>query len=132
MTRQRRRSVFAGLLGACCTLAAGLIAPSRAADVSGCLKLEVKPSGDAALTNVCAEWLNVNYCVDRPESSRSCAANAKDIVTLLPGAADTLPSYAALGAGPVYWAACVYPEAAVGWVPGPDSPYTCKKTCVMC
>ena len=120
------------LIAACCTLAVGLVPLSRAADISGCLKLEVKRNGDAVLANVCGERINVSYCVNRPESTRNCATKAKDIVTLFPGAEDTLRGYTAEGAGPVYWAACVYPEAAVGWEPGPDSPYTCKKTCVMC
>jgi hypothetical protein len=120
-------------LGAACyALALGCVPIGQAADISGCLKLEVKPNGDAELTNSCVERLNVSYCVDRAESTRSCATKAKDIVTLFPGAADTLRGYAAEGGGPVYWAVCAYPEAAVGWTPGPDSPYSCKKTCVMC
>jgi hypothetical protein len=132
MSCPRTAAIRACLLAACCTLAVGLAGLSRAADISGCLKLEVKPNGDAVLANGCAERINVSYCVDRPESTRSCATKAKDIVTLFPGAADTLSGYAAQGGGPVYWAACIYPEAAVGWEPGPDNPYTCKKTCVMC
>jgi hypothetical protein len=132
MSTPRLHPLRSWLGAACNALAVGFGPLTQAADISGCLKFEVKPNGDAVLANVCNERLNVSYCVDRPESTRSCATKARDIVTLFPGMADTLPGYAAEGTGPVYWAVCIYPEAAVGWTPGPDSLYTCKKTCVMC
>jgi hypothetical protein len=102
------------------------------AGANECVKLSAKPGSDAVLTNGCSEWLNVQYCVESATAARGCASEPKDIITLFPGDGVTLPGYEAAGRGAVHWAACMYPEAPVGWVPGPDSPYTCKKTCVMC
>jgi hypothetical protein len=128
-TRWRNESDW--LRAACC--AAALAAAGAAhAGADECVKLSAKPGSDAVLTNRCSEWLNVRYCVDSATAARNCASKPKDIITLFPGDGFTLPGYEAEGRGAVHWAACMYPEAPVGWLPGPDSPYTCKKTCVMC
>jgi hypothetical protein len=102
------------------------------ADARDCVKLSSKPGSDAVLTSGCSDWLNLQYCVGSPTSAHSCARKPKDVITLLPGDSFTLQGYDADGRGAIHMAVCVYPEAPVGWVPGPDSPYTCKKTCVMC
>jgi len=97
--------------------------------LSECLKLAVKPDGSAGLANVCGSRLNVTYCIDNPASAKACSNAALAVTTLFPGAEDVIPGYID---GRLHAAVCVYPEAPVGWTPGPDNPYTCKKTCVMC
>ena len=109
-----------------CTVAAG------ARELKECVQFTVNPGGEASLTNVCADRLNLMYCLDNPRSGRACSAGRRDITTLAPSARETIPSYSADGAGSIYWAVCAYPEAPVDWKPGPDAAYACKKTCVMC
>jgi len=104
----------------------------NAAELKDCVKLIVTSNGDATVSNACSERLNVTYCVDNPKSPKGCSGQTLGITTLGPGGADLIPSYVERGAGSVYWAVCVYPEAAVDWKPGADSPYACRKTCVMC
>ena len=118
--------------GIVCLWLSGLSGLAHAAELKDCLKLKTEASGSAILSNVCTERLNIIYCVDNARSAKSCARESLGVTTLLPGTADTLPSYTADGAGAVYWAVCVYPEAPIQWKPGPESPYACKKTCVMC
>jgi hypothetical protein len=101
-------------------------------DLEECVKLAVKPSGEASLTNGCSDRLNLIYCIENPGSAKGCSKMPLGITTLVPGASEPIPSYGADGAGAIHWAVCVYPQAPVGWKPGPDSPYTCRKTCVMC
>ena len=115
-----------------CLLLAAVGLSGNAAELEGCVKLAVNAKGDTTITNACSKWLNVAYCVDNPKSEKNCSRASIEITTLLPGSADRIPSYIGHGAGSVYWAVCVYPEAAVHWKPGADSPYTCRKTCVMC
>lgn len=116
----------------CCLFLLGVQLSGNAAELKDCVKLMVGSNGDATLSNVCSERLNVTYCVDNPESEKNCSREPLGVITLWPGSADRIPSYVDHGAGPVYWAVCVYPEAAVDWKPGADSPYGCRKTCVMC
>jgi hypothetical protein len=116
----------------CALLLAGMLARSQAAELRHCVKVLVAANGEATLTNVCSDRLNLIYCVDDAKSPRSCAKAALDVTTLFPGSKDLIPSFAGTGADAVHWAACVYPEAPVEWKPGSDSPYTCRKTCVMC
>lgn len=110
----------------------GVQLSGNAAELKDCVKLVVGSNGDATLINVCSEGLNVTYCVDNPRSGKNCSREPLGITTLWPGSADLIPSYIDHGAGSVYWAVCVYPEAAVHWKPGAHSPYGCRKTCVMC
>ena len=115
------------LLPACCALALGNAA---AADVGDCLKLADK-NGGAVFSNVCIDWLNVMYCIEGGQGPTACASKPKDVITLTTG--DSVPVSGYDGrVGSVHWAVCPYPEAPVGWDPGPDRPYTCRKTCVMC
>ena len=109
------------------------ISPIAAAlEPKECLKLEVAAGGDATVTNICSDVLNIQYCVDNADSAKSCARASFPVVVFQYGASDLIPSYVSLGKPPVYSAICVYPEAPVGWKPERDSAYTCKKTCVMC
>jgi len=124
------RSRVAGIVGGMLLMAAGLSA--LAADLSECVKLAVKPSGEASLTNGCSGRMNIMYCVDNPNSAKACSRPPISITTLSPGTTDVLASYGRDGGGEVYWAVCLYPEAPVNWTPGPTSTFTCKKTCVMC
>ncbi len=113
----------------------GLLAASplaTALEPRECLKFEVAANGDAAFTNICSDVLNMQYCVDSAASAKSCARASIPVVTFHHGVSDLIPSYASEGKPPIYSAICVYPEAPVGWKPKRDSPYTCKKTCVMC
>ena len=71
------------------------------------------------------------YCVEGAEGARGCAQKPKDVITLMSGDSAALAGFDGR-AGPVHSAVCLYPEAPVGWDPGPDHPYGCKKTCVMC
>jgi len=105
---------------------------ASAADLTECVKLAVKPTGEASLTNGCTGRMNIMYCVDNPNSAKACSKQPISITTLSPTAADVLASYSSDGGGNVYWAICKYPEAPVNWTPGPANPYSCKKTCVMC
>jgi len=116
----------------CAALLAGMLPRSQAADLRDCVKLLVAANGEATLTNVCSDRLNIIYCVDDATSTRSCAKASLDIITLFPGSKDLIPAFAGSGANSVHWAVCVYPEAPVQWKPGPGSPYACRKTCVMC
>ena len=110
-------------------MAFGLCSLARAGSLDDCLKLTAKPDGSARLANVCGSRLNIIYCIDHPDSAKTCARIPLPVTTLFPGAEDVIPTHAD---GALRAAVCVYPEAPVGWQPGPDSPYTCKKTCVMC
>lgn len=116
----------------CCLVLLGVQLSGNAAELKDCVKLVVNPNGDATLVNACNLRLNVTYCVDNPKSAKDCSRESIEITTLWPGSADLIPSYIDHGAGSVYWAVCVYPEAAIHWKPGADSPYACRKTCVMC
>ena len=118
--------------GIVCLGLSALQAPAHPAELKDCLRLKTEVSGGVVLSNVCTERLNIIYCVDNARSARSCARESLGVTTLMPRAADALPSYTDDGAGAVYWAVCVYPEAPIQWKPGPESPYVCKKTCVMC
>ena len=118
----------AGLL-ACAALA---MAPAAsAADVGNCLNLVTRPGADAALTNVCTDWLNLMYCIDGGQATPACTDKPKDVVTLMTGDSVPLPGYDGR-AGRLRWAVCAYPEAPVGWQPAQGEAYVCKKTCVMC
>ena len=117
---------------ACCLFLLGAQLSGNAAELKDCVKLVVSANGDATLSNACSERLNVTYCVDNPKSAKNCASGSLGVTTLWPGSADLMPSYIDQGAGSVYWAVCVYPEAAIDWKPGADNPYGCRKTCVMC
>lgn len=116
----------------CAFLLAVMQPSSQAAELKDCVKLLIAANGEATLTNVCNERLNLIYCVDDANSPRGCAKASLDVTTLFPGSKDQIPAYGGTGADSVHWAVCVYPEAPVQWKPGPDSPYACRKTCVMC
>lgn len=102
------------------------------AEPNECIQLAFDDSGDAKFTNICNEMINIMYCVDNPQSPKACSAQRMGITTLVPLSSEIVPDYAATGKGEIYSAICVYPTAPVGWKPGPHSPFTCKKTCVMC
>jgi hypothetical protein len=119
------------LLLACHAAVLVFAAPAIAADISECLQLETRPGADAALSNVCIDWLNVMYCVDGAHDGAACADKPKDVITLVPGNSVALPGYDG-GTGSLRWAVCAYPAAPVGWEPARGPAYTCKKTCVMC
>ncbi|MGD8475672.1 MAG: hypothetical protein PVH05_00425 [Burkholderiales bacterium] len=97
-----------------------------------CLQFTRDGTEGAKFTNICNEMVNVMYCVDNPQSPKTCSAERIGITTLVPLSKEIVPEYAVTGEGEIYSAACFYPTAPVGWKPGPDSPFTCKKTCVMC
>jgi hypothetical protein len=97
-----------------------------------CVQLSLSAPEGAKFTNVCNEMMNVMYCVDNPQSPKTCSAQRMGITTLVPLSSEIVPDYVATGKGAIYSAICVYPTAPVGWTPGPDNPFTCKKTCVMC
>ena len=109
-----------------------LAAHAQARELKECITLAVKPGGEATLTNVCVNMVNIMYCIDNPASARTCSAPAADVVTLAPAASATIAAYTTDGGGPVRWAVCAYPEAPVGWKADGDGTYACKKTCVMC
>lgn len=119
------------LLAACAAGALSSGAATLAADVSNCLKLTVQSGAGAVLANACSDRLNVMYCVEGASAERGCADKPRDVTTLFPGATVLLRGYDGQ-AGAVHWAVCAYPEAPVGWDPGPGRAYACKKTCVMC
>jgi hypothetical protein len=108
------------------------LAVSAAEDLNGCVAFAVRPDGAGMLTNRCGSRLNVTYCIDNPASARSCTKPPLAVATLAREASERIPSYASDGAGPVHWAVCAYPEAAVDWTPGPGGAFACRKTCVMC
>ena len=114
------RLVLATLLPCASTTAGGL---------DQCIELTAMPDGSARLTNVCGSRLNIVYCIDHPDSPKTCASAALPVTTLFPSAHESVASYAG---GALRTAVCVYPEAPSGWQAGVDSAYTCKKTCVMC
>lgn len=116
----------------CALLYPGVQSCVHAAELKECVRLLVRANGDATLSNACSDRLNIIYCVDNAKSPRACSTASLGVTTLSPGSVDLIPSYADTGAGSVHWAVCVYPEAPVQWKPGPDSPYACRKTCVMC
>jgi hypothetical protein len=97
-----------------------------------CVQLSLTAPEGARFMNVCNEMMNVMYCVDNPDSPKSCSAERIAITTLVPLSTELVPDYVATGKGAIYSAICVYPTAPVEWKPGPDSTYRCKKTCVMC
>lgn len=103
-----------------------------AAEPHECIQLSVKGPAGAKFTNICNEMMNIMYCVDNPQSPKTCSAERIGITTLVPLSSEIVPDYAATGKGNVYSAICAYPTAPVGWKPGPDNSFTCKKTCVMC
>ena len=111
-------------------LCTGLAA--TAAELSDCVKFAVTPDGTATLTNGCTSRLNMIYCVDNPNSARACSEPPLGVTTLSPGGVERFTSYKDDGAGTVYWAVCVYPEAPLNWKPRPDNTFICRKTCVMC
>jgi len=102
------------------------------ADPDECIQLAIDAPQGATFTNVCNEMINIMYCVDNPQSPKTCSAERIGITTLVPLSSEIIPDYAVTGKGAVYSAVCAYPTAPVGWKPGPDSPFACKKTCVMC
>lgn len=103
-----------------------------AAEPHECIQLSLNDPAGAKFTNICNEMMNIMYCVDNAQSPKSCSAERIGITTLVPLSSEIVPDYVATGKGSVYSAICAYPTAPVGWKPGPDSPFTCKKTCVMC
>jgi hypothetical protein len=121
---------FSVLLWSVVVLAVSPIA--AALEPRQCLKLEVAAGGDATVTNICSDVLNIQYCVDSAASTKSCSRASVPVMVFHYGVSDLIASYVDLGKPPVYSAICVYPEAPVGWKPEHDSAYTCKKTCVMC
>jgi hypothetical protein len=117
------------LLGAALTLS---ICTAFTAEPDECVQLEINDPAGARFTNICNEMMNVMYCVDSPTSPKTCSAERLGITTLVPLSFEIVPDYAGEGKGAIYSAICAYPTAPVGWKPGPDNPFTCKKTCVMC
>ena len=97
-----------------------------------CIQLSMSAPDGAKLTNICNEMINIMYCVDNPQSPKTCSAERIGITTLVPLSSELVPGYTETGKGEIYSAICAYPTAPVGWKPGPDNPFTCKKTCVMC
>ena len=109
-----------------------LVASGLTAEPDECVRLEISESAGAKFTNVCNEMMNIMYCVDSPANQKTCSAERLGITTLVPLSSEIVPDYAGEGKGAIYSAICTYPTAPIGWKPGPDSPFTCKKTCVMC
>jgi hypothetical protein len=116
---------------ACSVFLAALAVHAAAADVAQCLKLSPRAGADAVLANACSQRLNLMLCVEGGKGTLRCADKPRDVITLFPGASVAVAGYDGVS-GSLHWAVCVYPEAPVGWDPGPDRPYACKKTCVMC
>lgn len=108
------------------------VADSTAADPYECIELSVSGDEGAKFTNICNEMMNLMYCVNNPQSPRTCSAERLGITTLVPLASEIVPDYTTIGGGEIFVAICVYPTAPVGWKPGRDNPFECKKTCVMC
>lgn len=105
---------------------------ATAAEMSDCLKLAVAPDGAASLTNVCSDHLKVTYCIDHPNSAKTCSQTPLGFIDLAPEAVERIPGYTADGAGNVYWAACAAPMTPINWKPGPESTFICRKMCTMC
>ena len=103
-----------------------------AATPDECVQLEISESTGATFTNICNERMNVMYCVDSPTNPKTCSAEHLGITTLVPLSFEIVPNYAGEGKGPIYSAICAYPTAPIGWKPGANNPFSCKKTCVMC
>jgi len=103
-----------------------------AAGPEECVRLEISESAGAKFTNICNEMMNIMYCVDSPDSPKTCSAERLGVTTLVPLAFEIVPGYAGSGKGEIYSAICTYPTAPVGWKPGPNNAFICKKTCVMC
>jgi hypothetical protein len=118
--------------GACSLFVLLLCMSANAAEMSDCLKLAVAPDGAASLTNVCSDHLNVTYCVDNPNSAKTCSQTPLGVTPLAPEAVELIPAYTAEGAGNVYWAACATPLTPINWKPGPQSTFICRKMCTMC
>ena len=116
-------------------IALSVLAPALqalAVEPHECIQLSLSDPAGAKFTNICNEMMNIMYCVDNQQSPKSCSAERIGITTLVPLSSEIVPDYVATGKGNVYSAICAYPTAPVGWKPGPDNPFTCKKTCVMC
>ncbi len=107
------------------------VAQSIAAEPYECIELSVSGEEGAKFTNICNEMMNLMYCVNVPQSPKTCSAERLGITTLVPLASEIVPDYTATG-GEIFVAICAYPTAPVGWKPGRDNPFECKKTCVMC
>jgi hypothetical protein len=107
-----------------------LAATTSAAELKDCIKL-VQKGDSATLTNICSDMINMIYCVDNSASPRTCSGELDRVVTLVPNGVEIIPEFGG-GKSEIYSALCVYPQAPIGWKPGPSNPYTCKKTCVMC
>jgi hypothetical protein len=95
------------LRAVCCLALLCIGIPGTAAELKDCIKLTVKPDGAASLTNACSDRLNLMYCIDNPNSTKSCANTPLGVTTLMPGAADAIPAYGKDGGDAVYWAVCV-------------------------
>ena len=104
-----------------------------AAEPYECVELAVGGDEGAKFTNICNEMMNMMYCVNNPASPKTCLAERHLVTTLVPLASEIVPEYTAPGGGgEIFVAICAYPTAPVGWKPGRDSAFECKKTCVMC
>lgn len=133
--KMRPGQMRTGLAAMCVLLGAALataMSAGIAAEPDECVRLEISESAGAKFTNVCNEMMNIMYCVDTLASPKTCSAERLGITTLVPLSSEIVPGYAGEGKGAIYAAICAYPTAPVGWKPGPDSPFICKKTCVMC
>jgi hypothetical protein len=106
--------------------------PVLSAEPHECIQLSLDTPQGAKFTNICSDMINFMYCIDNPQSPKTCSAQRIGVTTLVPLSEENVPEYVATGKGEIYFAACFYPTAPVGWKPGPDNPFTCKKTCVMC
>ena len=102
------------------------------AEPDECVRLEINDSVGPKFTNICNEMMNVMYCVASPTNSKTCSAERLGITTLVPLSFEIVPDYVGEGKGAIYSAVCAYPTAPVGWKPGSDNSFSCKKTCVMC
>lgn len=111
---------------------AALVAPVFAAEPHECAQLTITASEGARFKNICNENMNIMYCVDSAASPKSCSAERLSITTLVPLSSEIVPGYEGQGKGEIFAAICAFPTAPVGWKPGPDNPYDCVKTCVMC
>ena len=112
-----------------------LVAPvgdSLGAEPYECIELSVSGDEGAKFTNICNEMMNLVYCVNNPQSPKTCSAERFGVTTLVPLASEIVPEFTTFGGGEIFVAICTYPTAPVGWKPGRDSPFECKKTCVMC
>ena len=107
------------------------VADSTAAEPYECIELSVSGDEGAKFTNICNEMMNLMYCVNNPQSPKTCSAERLGITTLVPLASEIVPDYTSAG-GEIFVAICAYPTAPVGWKPGRNNPFECKKTCVMC